>query len=463
MSETTANPEIEDKTGPEAPLVQGSIWRSIWIMSWPLLLTTVSNSLVGLVDVRVAMKLGSASQASVGIAEHIVFLFLIFLMSAAVGTTAVVSRAFGAKDHAQALRGIAQSVVLGFTMGLSLTLICFLVSGVLLSLFTPNPEVACLANSYLHIYAFILIPFSLICIITASFRAAGNAKTPLLIVGTMTVVNIIGDFLTVYGNWPVPNLGVRGIAFAGLTADCVGAVLGLACLYFSNLKDSLKQLWPYHLETISRILKIGLPSAFQRLGWAFSLFMVMFILKLCAQPTAALASLTIGMRIEALLFMPLLAFSLAISSIVGQNLGAKQIERAFKAGWHITWVGISLMVVLGLGMFCLAGPLSNNMSHDPATIGYVAAYLRTNALAEPMLALGMILGGALQGASDTQTPMWITLVTQWAVRLPLAWLLSLYFGLGPQGAWIAMAVSVYFMALLVTARYQSRGWIKIKV
>jgi putative MATE family efflux protein len=463
MSETTANPSIEEKANSEAPLVQGSIWRSIWIMSWPLLLTTVSNSLVGLVDVKVAMKLGSASQASVGLAEHIVFMFLIFLMSAAVGTTAVVSRAFGAKEHDSAIRGVSQSIVLSLAMGVALTLICFAVSGTLLNLFTPSPEVLCLATSYLAIYTFILIPFSLICIISASFRAAGNAKTPLLIVGTMTVVNIMGDFLTIYGNWPVPNLGVRGIAFAGLTADCVGAILGLFCLKFSNLKDSLDQFLPFHPETIMRVFKIGMPSAFQRLGWAFSFFVVMFILKLCANPTAAIASVAIGTRVEALLFMPLLAFSLAISSIVGQNLGAKQYDRAFKAGWQITWVGIILMVVLSTGMFLMAGALAATMSQDPDTIGYVTSYLRTNALSEPMLALGMILGGALQGAGDTRTPMWITLITQWTVRLPLAWFLALYFGLGPQGAWTAMAISVYCMGLLVAARYQSKGWIKIKV
>ncbi|PWU02661.1 MAG: hypothetical protein C5B53_01455 [Candidatus Melainabacteria bacterium] len=463
MSETAANPSIEEKTNSEAPLVEGSIWRSIWIMSWPLLLTTVSNSLVGLVDVKVAMKLGSASQASVGVAEHIVFMFLIFLMSAAVGTTAVVSRAFGAKDHALAIRGISQSIVLALGMGVALTLTCFAISQTLLSLFTPSPEVLSLATSYLSIYTFILIPFSLISIITASFRAAGNAKTPLLIIGSMTVVNIAGDFLTIYGNWPVPNLGVKGIAWSGLAADCVGAIIGLFCLKFSNLKDSLDQLLPYHRDTIMRVFKIGMPSAFQRLGWAFSLFMVIFILKLCANPTAAIASLTIGMRVEALLFMPLLALSLAISSIVGQNLGAKQYERAFKAGWQITWIGIGLMLVLAVGMFLMAGALAATMSQDPDTIGYVTSYLRTNALCEPMLALGMILGGALQGAGDTQTPMWITLITQWTVRLPLAWFLALYFGLGPQGAWAAMAISVYCMGLLVAARYQSKAWIKIKV
>src|SRR6516164_1785188 len=108
MSETDAALGVEKQAVPDAPsdapLVQGSIWRSIWIMSWPLLLTTVSNSIVGVVDVKVAMSLGCASQAAVGLAEHIVFMFMIFLMSAGVGTTAIVSRAFGAKNQERALK-----------------------------------------------------------------------------------------------------------------------------------------------------------------------------------------------------------------------------------------------------------------------------------------------------------------------------------------------------------------------
>jgi putative MATE family efflux protein len=409
------------------------------------------------------MKLGSASQAAVGLSEHVVFLFMIFLMSAAVGTTALVSRAFGAKDHRLAVQGTAQSISLALAMGVALTLICLTAFQALMQLFAPAPEVASLSASYLRIYSFILIPFSLVCIICAAFRAAGNAKTPLLIVGTMTVINILGDFLTVYCDWPVPNLGVKGIALSGVTASFIGSLIAVYYIRLSILGESLKQLWPVEQETIRRVLKIGLPSALQRLGWALSLFMVFFILKLCANPTSAIASLTIGMRIEALLFMPLLAFSLAISSIVGQNLGAQKMERAFKAGWQITWVGIWLMILLGSAMFLMANPLAHWMSQDPYTIGYTVGYLRTVALSEPMLALGMILGGALQGAGDTRTPMWITLLTQWAVRLPLAWLLALYFGLGPQGAWTAMAVSVFCMAALIVVRYQSRAWIKVKV
>ncbi len=459
MSET----QITTKGPAQATLVHGSIWRTIWVMSWPLLLSTITSSFVGLVDVKVAMQLGSAAQAAVGIAEHVVFIFMIFLMSVAVGTTALVSRAFGAEDKKLALQGTAQSISLAAMMGMALLLFCLTTCQLFIKWFAPSMEVFSLAISYLMIYSFMLIPFAIHSTIGAAFRASGNARTPLIIVIVMTVINIAGDFLTIYGNWPIANLGITGIAYSGLIANLVGMCIALLLLKFSNLGDSFKQILPFDLHTVRSVLKIGLPSAFQRLAWTVSFALVIFILKVCANPTEAIAALTIGIRIESILFMPLLAFTLALSSITGQNLGAQKYERAFKAGWQTAALGVGITIVLASLLFIFAQPLAQTLSNDSLTVNYTANYLRITAFSEPLLALGMILGGALQGAGDTKTPMWITLVTQSAVRLPLAWLLALHLGFGPTGAWLAMAASVLCMALLITIRYQSRAWMKIKV
>jgi len=192
-------------------------------------------------------------------------------------------------------------------------------------------------------------------------------------------------------------------------------------------------------------------------------FILFFILSRCAYPVQAIASWTIGIRVESILFMPLMALSMAVSSIVGQNLGARQDRRAFTAGWHVSWIGVVLMVVLGVFLFLGAGSLAQLMSHDPKTIEFTTNYLRINALAEPFLALGMILSGALQGAGDTRSPMWISITCHWVIRVPLLWLLALKMGYGPTGAWITMAISIIIMGLLMAWRYQSGTWLKVRV
>ncbi len=444
-------------------LIEGSLWNAIWVMSWPLMLTTICSSLVGLADVKVAGILGSAQQAAVGISEQVLFLYMIFIMATGVGTTALVSRAFGAADHQETIRATAQSITLSVLMGLILTLGSLVFAKFGVSFFSTSPDVVSQSTSYLLVYSFYLIPFSITAIINAAFRAIGDSKTPLVIVGTMTVLNILGDYLTVVYGWPIPGLGVRGIALSGVLASCVGSLLAISFLAKSRLRTSLSQLFPIDLTTIRRVVNIGLPSGLQRLGWALSVFVLFFILARGQHPTESIASWTIGMRLEGLVFMPLMALSMAVASIVGQNLGAKQVDRAIKAGWHVTWIGVWLNVVMGTGMFVFSDLLAHEMSKDPYTILYTSNYLRINSFCEPFLALGMVLSGGLQGAGDTRTPMWITLFCHWVLRLPLAYLLVITLNMGPNGAWISMSASCMVMGLLTAWRFQSKGWIKTEV
>jgi Na+-driven multidrug efflux pump len=169
------------------------------------------------------------------------------------------------------------------------------------------------------------------------------------------------------------------------------------------------------------------------------------------------------MRLEVLVFMPLMALSMSVSSIVGQNLGAKQIDRAVRAGWNVTAIGVGLNCVLGTCMFVFSNQLAGAMSKDPTTMLYTADYLKINAFCEPFLALGMVLSGGLQGAGDTKTPMWITLFTNWILRLPLAWYLVITLNMGPVGAWLAMSSSCVVMGLLTAWRFQSKAWTKTHV
>lgn len=458
VATTVTPPEVDD-----APLTQGSLWKAIWVMTWPLMLTTMTSSIVGMVDVQVAGMLGASSQAAVGLSEQIIFLFMVFIMSVSVGTTAIVSRAYGAKDIDEAIRGTSQSLSLSVLMGLLLALAAWLIAKFIVPIFSSQQAVIDQGTLYLGIFALYLIPFSVVAIVNSAFRAIGDAKTPLLIVVVMTTLNVAGDYATVLGNFPVAGLGVQGIALAAVFSSAVGATIAIWQLSRSPLKAGLARLLPLRFDLMRRVINVGVPSALQRWSWAAAVFVLFFILSRCPNPTEALASWTIGMRIEGLLFMPVMALSLAISSIVGQNLGARRLKRAYQAGWNVSWIGIGMMFLFATPMFIWAPALSKVMSHDPKTIMYTVDYIRINMIAEPFLALGMVLSGALQGAGDTRSPMWISIVSNWIVRLPLAWLLALSLHLGPRGAWISMSVSVLMTAVLITWKYQSKTWIKQRV
>lgn len=447
----------------DAPLVHGGLWKAIWLMSWPLLISTFTMSTVGLVDVQVAAYLGRSAQAAVGLSEMVIFIFMIFIMSIGVGTTAVVSREFGEGNREGTLTGTAQSLLSSVVSGIVLAILALTCAKYLLPLFGRSQEVVEQGYPYLAIFGLYMLPFSVISIAGNAFRAIGDSRTPLLIVLCEVVINIIGDYASVLGNWPVPGLGIRGIAASAVVSAAVAAIATIILLYRSPLKESLFRLNKFEWSWQKRILGTGLPSAVQRFGWTGSTFAVFYILSFVKDHVAALAAWTIGMRVEGMLFMPLMALSLAVSSIVGQNLGAKREDRAIKAGWNVTWCGVVMMVVMGGLMYFGADIIASTMTHDPTTIKFTSSYLRINAFCEPFLAIAMVLMGAMQGAGDTRMNMWISLFCNWVIRLPIAWYLAITLGMQTNGVWYAMVSSVLMCALLCTLRYQSGRWLKARV
>jgi putative MATE family efflux protein len=385
-------------------------------------------------------------------------------MSLGVGTTAIVSRAFGKRDFADAEFATAQSLSLSILTGLVLTLLAILTAQFVVPLFCRESEVAMQGNLYLTVYALYLVPFSLACIANAAFRGAGNARVAMVVICTEVVVNVAGDYLTVVYNWPIAGLGVRGIAGSAVAGALVGSIVAILFVHQSRLEASLRHVLPVSVSTFKRIVAIGLPAAMQRLSWALSVLGLFFVLSKVAHPTAALAAWTVGMRIEGLLFMPEMALSMAVSSIVGQNLGAKRVDRAFRAGWIVTAIAVGLMGTVAAGVFVFARQLALMMSaHDAATIDCTTSYLQINAAGAVFQAINSVLSGALQGAGDTKVTMWISIVSHWIVRLPLAWWLAVCLGLDANGAWIAMAASATISSIAVAVRFQTGGWADRKV
>ncbi len=445
----------------DAILVSGDLWHAIWIMAWPLFLLMISNAIVGVVDVQLAQVFGASAQAAVGVSDQIVFLFVAVILAASIGTNALVSRALGAQDkmHAIAIQG--QALLTGLLMGIFLTVGSMFFSANIMSIFTPEQAVLNLARPYLIIYALYFLPFSFLCIVNAGFRASGDARTPLLIVLIMTVINVAGDYWFVYG--PFRSLGIQGLAIAGLLSSLAGALVAWYRLNQSDLKGSMSMLLPIDFSIIVKLIKISTPAALQRMTYTLSAFIVFFTLKHCLYPTAALAAWSIGMRVEAFLFMPMFALGQAVSSIVGQNIGAKQFERASRAGWNVAWLGFFSMVVCGALLFITAPNLAAFMTNDVHSQEYTTSYLQIIALAQPLQAFAMIFNGALQGAGDTRIPMWITVFTHWIIRQPLAWVLAITYHLGPAGVWTAMSASAMISGSLNLWRFQSRAWEKLKL
>jgi Na+-driven multidrug efflux pump len=224
----------------------------------------------------------------------------------------------------------------------------------------------------------------------------------------------------------------------------------------SELRPRFTELLKNERAIAGELLKLGLPPALQEIAWTSSTFVLFWILALSKQPSEAVAAWTIGQRLEAFALLPLTTMAVAILVIVGQNVGAGRVQRAWNASWGVVGVGMALMVAVGVAFFFLYDAIAAMANPTAEAKPYVVTYLRMVALGLPFAALETLLGGSLQALDDTRIPMIIGFVSNWVVSLPPMYWLSVVLGYGPSGAWVAILLSTITSGSLIAWRFRSR-------
>ena len=451
------------------PLTRRELHGSVWRLAWPSVLTMLLQTFNSLMDAFFVGHLPNGAQAlaATGVGGGIQFLLISLSMGASVGATALVARFTGAHNHASAIRATGQSLTLGVVMGAVFGVLAYAGRGALIGWLLDShksPEAAALCVQFVSVTLLASIPLFLINVAQGAFRGVGDTRTPLRITGVMIAAHITLNALLIYGRFGFPALGVRGAGIALTASLFVGAILFLYALRRSALAAAFarENLRP-DLEWAKRLLRIGIPAAAQGLLRALSMMVFTGMLARAAEGASGVAALQIGLRAEALAFMPGFGYSVAASALVGQSLGAKDPARAERYGWAATWQAIGIMVVMAFVFFAFADPIARAFTGDPTAQRLGRDYLRINAPCEPFLGLGMALTGALQGAGETTLPTVVTLLTMWVVRLPIAQYLMFTRGMNARGAWISMCFSTVIYAVLIALWFRSGRWKRARV
>ena len=295
-------------------------------------------------------------------------------------------------------------------------------------------------------------------ILSSVYRGLGDTVTPLLVSIGVNIIHLGGDYLLIFGNLGFPRLGLVGGAWALLASQVVGAILYVAFLRRSPVAGALSKLGRLDLDWARRILNVGVPALGQNLSRIVSMLAFTGVLARTAQATAGVAALTIGLTSESIAFMPGFAFAMAASTLAGQALGAKDPRKAEQGAWAALQQGFVIMCVMGAVFYVFARQFVQVFTHDPVVVPLGVSYLQISALSEPFLAFGMILTGALNGAGDTRRPAWLSVVTMWGVRLPLAFLLARTLSLGTVGAWWGMAASTILGGVGALVLFKQGKW-----
>jgi putative MATE family efflux protein len=445
-------------------LTGGNLWMNIWEISWPIILIMIFNFLVGITDVYVAGLISYEVQAAVGFITQIFFLNIIIANAVSIGTIAMISRAEGAGNYPRTLEIARQSLIMSIIIAIVLTAIGLAFYREIIAYAGFPDEIRNISSDFLKIFAVSLVPNYFLIISNAVFRASGDIKKPLFTMALVSVINVFGDFALVYGIPPFPRLGYTGIAFSTLFSVTAGMAVNVVFLSYSRWRGIYTHAWKVSLPIIKKVAVLGWPAAFLQIAWnAGSIVLYNILGRLGDTSITAIASLTNGFRIEAIIYLPAFALNMAASVLIGQNLGAGSPERAEQVGWKIAGSGTVLISLMALAIFLTAEQCASALTTHPGVLEETSRYLRINMLSEPFMAASMILGGCLQGSGDTRGTMWIIVTSMWFIRLPLAYVLGLVMHLGATGVWIAMIISMGVQGVLMTLRYRKGRWKELRV
>ncbi|MBY0359977.1 MAG: MATE family efflux transporter [Candidatus Obscuribacterales bacterium] len=448
----------EVKLSPEDELItKGSLYKAIWQLSWPLYINMMTIALTGFSEVWVGGQLGSSAQAAIGLGGQIWFFTVILVVALSSGTNALVSRFWGAGDRGQAIVAARQSLFFSVLFGLFVMTCGLLWCRPLLRALGASPEVEALGWEFLK-YDMLGQPLITIHWVSNSiFRARGDTRTPMITMALVVAMVIaLNMTLCIY---PF-HYGITGLGLSWPIASCFGVALSLYLLRRGPLGSCMDLRGPgLSYEWLVRLMKIGIPACIQDLAWVGGNMVLLLILAKTANPTAGEAAWSIGLRLEEMLGgLPMCALGTAVGTIVGQNLGAKNPDRAELAGWKVAGIAALYNCLVGCVLFFGASTIAGIMSRDPLVIKYSIEYMQVVGLSQPFVAVWIALVGAMHGAGYTKEPMIFTVLLLVGFRLPFAWYLTVNQNLGPLGTWISLAVSSFFVGLAMCWLFKSKRW-----
>ncbi len=411
---------------------------------------TLLQGLFNIVDTFwVGRGLGPTALAGVSTAGFMVWLILSMAELPAVGLTAVASRRHGERRPERAAAAVYRAFWLGLALSVAIGVAGLLFLSHLFDLMATPPEVTVQGGGYLAVYlAGAPIVFSYF-VMEAAFRAAGDTRTPLVLLGVSLGLNTILDPLLILGLGPFPRMGIQGAALATLVTRALGCVVGYRWLIRRGL---VRRVTP-SVAPILHMAGIGLPVAAG--GALFSFVYVVLTRFTSAFGTPALAALGVGHKVESLSYMACIGFGLAAATAVGQNLGAGSRERAVASGQVALAYAVALTGVAGLAFFVVPGPLMRIFTADPAVIAAGSSYLRIVAVAQVFMALEIVLLMAMEGAGYSLVP-WIPSSLLTVLRVPLAPVLSRPLGL--VGIWWTISGTSILRGVVVAWIWRRGVW-----
>lgn len=440
-------------------------------LAGPMLLSSILQNAQSLIDLFWVGRLGKDAVAALALSGTALMLLFPFIMGLSTGTVALVSRAYGAGRKSEASFHAAQSLSIAILVGIAMGFGMLPIVPATCNFMGASDNVAPLATTYLRISLIGMFSGCLLFVASSAMQGAGNTVLPMIAMLSANVLNMILDPIFIFGLGPIPAWGVAGAAWATVLSQVLAGCMVLVVLATGRVRLHLKlRDFAPQLQQVIRLLRIGLPSGFQML--ARSLMSVALFKIVAACGTAAMAGFGIGTRLQMVLLLPCFVFGNAAATLVGQNLGAQQPNRAHKAAWTATAWTISFMLVSGILTAIVAepivkafvsAPIDKDLKSELEVIAVGTSYLRWLAPSYALSGLAIVIGRSLNGAGSTMATMIFTLAALWGLQVPLASYFAKITFPPTLGIWWAILIATLVHAGLTVFWFETGRWKQVKV
>lgn len=450
-------------------LIEGPIHKAVWRLAWPTMLQNVVSGLQGLIDhAMVGHYVGFRGNAAIGVSWQIFVVVVVFISSLYGGMGVLVARFAGAGDRERVDRVVKQVFALSTFIGIAVFApVGYFAAPWLLDLVNAAPEVQEEALPYLRTLFVFSLGIMHFFMLGGALRAAGDARTPMRLGILLTVLNIVLNVILIRGLGPIPAFGTQGAAMGTVLASGVVTLIAFYLLFADRLVIRLSGWdgWSPNWNIIRNIFRFGLPTGFQGIAMNIGGVLMIRYVGSLEQSAAAQAAFAVGYtQLFSLITWTATAVMASTAAIAGQNLGAKQPERAAMVPWAAS--GVGLMIAAPMALLFIVAPqallgIFGMESPEVLALGeQLLAYLSVSAL---FVTAALSYTGALQGTGDTRGPLYISLVSQLVLPLGICAILDIAHGLQPGDIWLAIVVGHLTRCLFSMARFSQGKWRDIEV
>lgn len=439
---------------------KGPITKNMMKLAWPIAVSNLANVFYNIADTLFVGQLENSAEAisAVTVAFNVVFLLVAFAIGLSTATTSLISQFYGAKDQEQLEKTVHTSLLVICTLAFIVTITGIATKQWIFKLLQTDPSVIPLADEYFTIIMFGMFFMFTFFVLQSMLRGVGDTKSPMIAGVVANIINIILDPFLIYGWLFFPKLGVAGAAYATVFARFL---LTLYLFYRVLQKDCPLGVRFRHFsidwKIAKEIFRIGIPSSLSEMSVAFGTMLILGRVNTFGPITTAAHG--IGNRFDSIMYLPMTALGQASATMVGQNLGARQRDRAYKTASGSMRFSFFSTLAASVIFILLAKPLLSLFTNDKEVVELGVFYFYYHFSFFCFLALRVVMLHSFYAAGDSRSAFITTVISLFLLRVPLAYLFS-YTTLGAKGLWLGMGISYLLTIVFMYIIFRRKKWME---